>query len=364
MQPKKILVIQNKRIGDVLIASVLANNLKKVFPDSVITYFVYDYTAGVIENNPNIDRIIKVSDKHLKKPWILLRYALKIRKEGYDLILDPYAKFQSRMICLLSGAPQRVGFKRKGKKLKLPFYTQAVDFLDEASLACGKALEDRISMLQAFVKLPEPDYHYKIFLTEAEKQYAKISAVKKPIVMLGVLGSSPNKSLPLSYVATLVDFIASNHDCTILFNYAPHQRALAEEIYQLCEQQDRINLDLYEDSIRGFIRLMHHCDLLISNEGGSVHIAKALGKPTFTIYSPYIEKSHWNSFEDRQTHDSIHLKEIRPELFSETYSREERKAIEEDPQKLYMELKPSLIVSKLEPYLNHQLKTIAREPHR
>jgi hypothetical protein len=31
---KKILIIQNKRIGDVLIASVIANNFKKKYPDS------------------------------------------------------------------------------------------------------------------------------------------------------------------------------------------------------------------------------------------------------------------------------------------------------------------------------------------
>ena len=31
---KKILIIQNKRIGDVLLSSVIANNIKTVFPDS------------------------------------------------------------------------------------------------------------------------------------------------------------------------------------------------------------------------------------------------------------------------------------------------------------------------------------------
>ena len=64
---KKILVIQNKRIGDVLIASLIAANIKKIIPNSRIDYFVYDYTTGVIENNPNIDRIIPLKEKELKK---------------------------------------------------------------------------------------------------------------------------------------------------------------------------------------------------------------------------------------------------------------------------------------------------------
>ena len=100
----KILVIQNKRIGDVLISSVIANNIKKVFPESIVTYFVYDYTAGVLEGNPNIDKIISVQEKKLKniKHWI--KTIRKIRKEKYDIIFDPYAKLQSRMICLFSNA--------------------------------------------------------------------------------------------------------------------------------------------------------------------------------------------------------------------------------------------------------------------
>ncbi|MEL6813160.1 MAG: glycosyltransferase family 9 protein, partial [Bacteroidota bacterium] len=168
---KKILVIQNKRIGDVLIASVLANNLKKILPDSQITYFVYDYTAGVLEQNPNIDRVILAQDKELKKFSVLLKTLRDIRKERYDIILDPYAKLQSRLMCLFSKAPVRLGFKRANKKLKLPFYTHPVDFLSKASLPCGKALEDRINMLKKGFTLPNPDYHYRIFLNEKERSY-------------------------------------------------------------------------------------------------------------------------------------------------------------------------------------------------
>ena len=352
---KKILVIQNKRIGDVLIASILANNLKTIYPDSHISFFIYDYTVGVIEQNPNIDRIIIANDKELKKLSVLYNTIRQIRKEGYDIILDPYAKFQSRLICLFSKAPVRIGFKRANKKLKLPFYTQAIDFLDKASLPCGKAIEDRIHMLNKAFGLPNPDYRYRIFLTEDEQNYNRISGLNRPVVMLGVLGSTPNKSLPYEYTAALIDFIAQSYDATLLFNYAPQQKEEANKIYELCKHKESINLDIYEDSIRGFVKLMNKCDMLISNEGGSVHIAKALNKPTFTIYSPYIEKSHWNSFEDRIFHESVHLKEEKPELFKE-YSREDRKVIEKDPGQMYHQLKPEMILGKLKPFLAHHFK--------
>ena len=114
-------------------------------------------------------------------------------------------------------------------------------------------------------------------------------------------------------------------------------------------------MGIYEDSIRGFIKLMNQCDMLISNEGGSVHIAKALDKPTFTIYSPYITKSHWNSFEDGKMHDSIHLFEDDPEYY-DSLTREQKKEIEKNPETLYRKLTPDIILQKLEPYLTNHFK--------
>ncbi|MEZ4875632.1 MAG: glycosyltransferase family 9 protein [Flavobacteriaceae bacterium] len=346
----KILVIQNKRIGDVLIASVLANNLKKHFAECHITYFVYDYTAGVIDNNPNIDRIIQVKDKELKKIPVLWKTIQQIKKERYDIIIDPYSKFQSRMMCLFSKAPKRVGFKRKGKKLKFNYYTQEIEFLDKATLPCGKALEDRMNLLEKAFGMKHPNPKYRIFLTEAEQQYNKLKGVAKPVIMLGVLGSTPNKSLPFEYTAQLIDFLAENYEATLLFNYAPHQKKEALAIYELCKYKTHIQLDIYEDFIRGFIQLMSQCDMLISNEGGSVHIAKALEKPTFTIYSPYITKSHWNSFEDGILHDSIHLFEDDPDYY-DSLSREQKKEIEKNPETLYRKLTPEKIIPKLQAYL-------------
>ena len=345
----KILVIQNKRIGDVLISSVIANNIKKVFPDSHITYFVYDYTTGVLENNPNIDRIIAVNDKELKKFPNLLKTIRQVRKEEFDIIFDSYAKFQSRLLCLFSGATYRIGFKRKHKELKLPFYTHPINFLDDKSQVCGKAIEDRLNIINSVFPLENPDDRPKIHLTEEEKKYDRLANTKKPVLMFTVLGSTLPKSMPFDYVAHLIDYITSNYNVSVLFNYAPHQKEDSLKIYELCKDKDQIDIDIYEDSIRGFIKLMNQCDLLIANEGGTVHITKALDKPTFTIYSPYIEKGDWNSFEDGLTHESIHLLDEKPHLFEE-FTRESRKVIEEKPEALYRELTPEMILQRLKPY--------------
>jgi heptosyltransferase-2 len=99
---------------------------------------------------------------------------------------------------------------------------------------------------------------------------------------------------------------------------------------------------------------MNACDLLIANEGGTVHISKALNKPTFTIFSPYVLKEHWASFEDGKMHTSIHLLDEKPHLFS--VDRNERKKIEADPSFLYNQLTPDIIIPKLKSFLSLNLK--------
>ena len=49
----KILVIQQKMIGDVLTSSILFEVLRAKYPNAQLDYLVNSHTLPVIENNPN-----------------------------------------------------------------------------------------------------------------------------------------------------------------------------------------------------------------------------------------------------------------------------------------------------------------------
>jgi heptosyltransferase-2 len=100
---------------------------------------------------------------------------------------------------------------------------------------------------------------------------------------------------------------------------------------------------------------MNQCAVLVSNEGGTVHIAKALNKPTFTIFSPYINKDDWSSFEDGKFHKSVHLLDFLPNAISDL-SYEQNKQIEKNPIEMYLKLTPEMIIPKLNSFLKVHLK--------
>ncbi len=355
---KKVLVIQNKFIGDVLIATVIAQNIKKTYPDCHVSYLVYDYCAGVIKNHPQIDEVIEVNERWLKSIPNLIGLALRIRKKSFDTIFDPYSKFQSRVICLFSSAKIRIGFFKGKFDSLLPYYSHRVKPAKEKTKECGKSIQDRLRLLECF---PEIDMEHlddkpKIYLSPEEQKY-KSELFHKPHIVLGILGSTAVKSLPHSYIVEIVNFLTTNYDFQIIFNYAPHQKVVAKAIYDQCDNKGKISMDLYENSIRGFVKIMGQSQLLIANEGGSVHIAKALDKPTFTIFSPYELKDHWASFDDGLFHASVHLLEEKPELFPKI-TRKIRREIEADPSFYYNEFKPDLIIPKLKEFLKHHAKRL------
>ena len=352
---KKVLIIQNKRIGDVLISSVIANNYKAKHPDSEIHFMAYDFTHGVLMNNPNIDKIISINDKELKKIPVLLKLIRTVKKEKYDIIFDPYSKTQSKLICKFSGAKQTIGHKSRKKLGNWGYYTHPIAISKEKTKFCGKAIEDRIHLLQQAETFSNVDYEPKLFLSDEEKTENQLGKyTNKKIIVFGILGSTPQKSMPYNYVAEMVDFIANEYDAYILFNYAPHQKPEAEKIYALCKNKTNIILDIKASTIRDFIKIMNQSTLLVSNEGGTVHIAKALNKPTFTIFSPYVNKDHWASFEDGKFHCSVHLLEMKPNLF-DSFTFEERKKIEKNPDELYKQLTPELILPELSKFLKSNL---------
>lgn len=352
----KILVIQQKMIGDVLISSIICNNLRKAFPNAQIDYLVYESTLAVLQNNTSIDNIILFQEKHRKSKRELLNLSLTIRAAKYDLIIDAYSKLESWFIVLLSGAKRKISYKKKGRTF---LYTDSVPFEEFPKTNLGLAIERRLSLLEPLDLKIELDPLPKLFVTGKENQNAlsllEQHHIKKDrkTVMVSLLGSDNLKTYPLKYMAKVIDYIADNHNVNILFNYFPKQKKDAEIVFNSCKTstQEKIYFDLLASDLRGFIALMNQCDLIIGNDGGAINIAKALGKKSFIIFSPWIEKKVWATLEDGIQHISVHINDFKPELIVSKTEKELKK----NALSLYHEFKPEFFKDKIVLFLKRNL---------
>jgi heptosyltransferase-2 len=193
----------------------------------------------------------------------------------------------------------------------------------------------------------------KIFLSEEEISIGKqklIDAkidISKNILMISALGSQDIKNYPLQYMAEVLDYIVTQKDVQILFNYLPWQQNQAKEIFNLCNETTKKNIfiDFFQDDLREFLAILFHCKALIGNEGGAANMAKALQIPTFSIYSPGIIKTDWNVFENTTTNISVHYDDYADELPNEG-----------DLFEKYSKFKPNYFYDKLHDFLNFNCK--------
>ncbi len=352
----KILVIQQKMIGDVLVSSIICNNLRIAYPNAQIDYLVYESTTPVLEGNLAINNLILFKKIHRTSNSAFLKLAFEVRKEKYDVVIDAYSKLESWVFVALSGAKRKISYKKPARKF---LYTDNVPFAMFPKTTMGLAIERRLSLLKPLDLNIEIDPVPKLFVTEKENQDAltlfekhKVQKNRKTI-MVSILGSEKNKTFPLTYMAKIVDEIGKKYEVNILFNYFPKQRTEAKKIFDLCSAvtKNKIYFDLFGNDLRSFIAIMNTCDLILGNDGGAINMAKALNKPTFIIFSPWIEKKIWSTFEDGIHHRSVHLEDFKPELFE----NKSEKTLKTSTPELYLYFESALFLDKIFDFLDFNL---------
>lgn len=318
----KVLIIQQKRIGDVLTTSILANIIKTNFPKATIDYMCYAHCTDVLIGNPSINNIIVLEETVRKKYSLFFKFINGVRNKKYNIVIDAYSKLETNLITLFSGAKYKISYHKGYSNM---FYNHNIKRLPNGTKSdFGLAIENRLKLLEPLKLKDISNFKPKLFLSETEIETAKktLSAAginsDKPLFMIGILGSEWYKTYPLESMAELLDYTATETNASLLFNYIPNQKEDALKLYNLLGEttQKHVCFDVYADSLRSFLAILSQCTALIGNEGGIVNMAKALEIPTFSLFSPSVDKETWQIFEDEKN-ISIHLKDLKPEIYSE-----------------------------------------------
>lgn len=339
-------------IGDVLTTSILFEAIKAEHPDAELHYIINSHTFAVVQNNPYIDKFLFVTPEIEENKTKFLAFLNKIKREKYDAVIDVYSKFSSNLMTKFSGAPIKIS---KKKWYTAHYYTHTFKEAKKPKTEAGLAVENRLQLLQPICNNIPNQLKPKVYLTDTEIEASKQLLIKakvkvdEPLFMISVLGSGENKTYPLPHMAKIIDTIVEETNGQILFNYIPKQLTEAKTVFNFCKEstKNRIFFDVFGRSLREFLAITQHCTALIGNEGGAVNMAKALDIPTFTIFSPWILKEAWNMFDNDRTHVSIHLKDIKPDI----YDGKSLKTAKKEAFALYETFPPELIIPKLKTYL-------------
>lgn len=344
-------------IGDVLTSSILFEALKNQFPNCETHYLVNTHTTPVLEHNPFIDKLILFSKDIEKSKSAYIQFLKTIRKENYTTVIDVYAKIGSALTTLASGAKTKISYKKAYSSL---VYSHTFTHKTTRTQTTNLAFENRLMLLSPLLKTIDYSITPKIYVTDTEKtdlltelEHNSISIKKENYIMINVLGSDVSKTYPLEYMAKTLDFIVNQFpELKLLLNYIPKQQNEVDQLLSFCKPETKNNINTYyAPSLRTFIVLSSFCKAIIGNEGGAINMGKALNKPTYAIFSPWIRKETWGKADNDSKNETVHLRDFKPEFFN-NYNQ---KHFKEKALTLYNEFVPDFLHQSLKSFIQNNI---------
>lgn len=299
---KKLLLINPFGIGDVLFTTPVIKAIKDNQPDSIIGYWCNERVKDILKNNSNIDKIFALSRGDIKKIYRksrlkgiykFLSLLYSIRKERFNILLDFSLDHRYSLISKLLGIKKRIGFNYKNRAR---FLTHKIDIDGYDS----KYVVEYYLDLLKLIDIKPKTYHLDLYISKENKIKSKNILAKLGIdekdLIIGILPGAGRswgkdasfKQWPAIRFAQLADRIINGLGAKLVILGDELERPIAEMIVNTMQNK---TIDLVrKTSLEELASIISNLCILVTNDGGPLHIAVAVGVKTVSIFGPVDEK--------------------------------------------------------------------------
>lgn len=266
----KYLIIQTAFLGDVILATPLIEELKRLQPDCTVDFLVKKGNESLLTNHPLINELY-VFDKSKQKFKNIFRLVKTFRKNRYTEIINLQRFASSGIITILSGAKKTVGFDKNPMSI---FYSKR--FAHEID---GRHEVERNLSLIADLGATQK---VRPKLYPAKTDYEKIQTlIQTPYYCLAPASVWFTKQLPKEKWVELIRLLPNSH--TIYLVGGKTDFELCEQIKSLANLQNVQNIAgtlsllqsaaLFETSKRTYV-----------NDSGPLHLCSAVNAPVTAFF--------------------------------------------------------------------------------
>ncbi len=284
--PQRILAIKLRAIGDVVMATPVLENLRNAFPSAKIDFLTEKFCAPIVVAHPVINEVIELDRNHLRRLPFGKRIAASLallrdlRRRHYDLVFDLFGNPRTAIMTLATGAPQRVGFRFRGRR-------HAYNLVVEPR---GNLVHEVEFNLDALRALDIPIISRKLFMpldhnseTLAEKFWIENNLTGRIVIGLNASGGWYTKRWPLERFAALGDEITGKLDAIVVIIWGPGE---LDDARNIVAKMHHNALLIHQSDLILLSSLLRRLTILVSNDSGPLHIAAAVGTPVVGIYGP------------------------------------------------------------------------------
>ena len=270
---KSVLVIRPDRLGDVLLSTPVYETLKKEYPHLHISALVDNDQAGLLDNNPNIDRVFVMN---LKQPLNVFR---ELRDNHFDLALTLNKTFSATatFFSLSSGAQIRVGYDHKenawAHNIRVPLDGPA-----------RHETENNLELLRALGVQKIRNQPQLYFSSDETKKVAGIirqyhNSSNQPVLLVKSGTRIAKWGWPWKKFKVVIEQLLESTQVWMV-NGPGEEAELKSSIASMHNKPQLLPLL----SAKELALLIQECDVLLCNHTGIMHLASAVDKPACVIF--------------------------------------------------------------------------------
>jgi heptosyltransferase III len=274
----KILVLQIRRIGDVIMTTPLLRAIAGTVPGAVVHVCVDGASLPVVDNNPHVSAAI-VTDS-----GAAVFLALRLRRERYDAVIDTLGTPASARLAFLSGAPVRMGFDVPWRRF---CYTHALP----PSRTHRYSALDKLALAGPLGIRPD-DWRLELFPTDADEREAAATwdslglRAGDRVVAFSPVSRRHYKRWPAERFAWVCDWLADRESCRFLPLCAPGEEHMVEAVHARMRRPETMVSPVPRVPFGALMPLMSRCLFYFGNDNGLRHVAVAAGLPSAAVFGP------------------------------------------------------------------------------
>lgn len=289
----RVLVIQLRRLGDILMTTPLLRSLRKALPDARLDFLCEPAGRHVLEHNPRLDGIRLLPARATAVD--LLDLGLDLRRSRYDWVIDCQGLPKTALLARLSGAPVRLGYG--GRWWRPLLYTarysrhnadySALDklrllgrLLDKAQAPDERDLDLEFPVSPT-ARLEAEQFCRRWFGGQPSLPPARLGGPGRwPVAALFGVSRQAYKVWPPERLAELGRRLA---ECG-LRPFLVHGPGEEEAARVLARQLDDALVDYPLPDFPVLKEILARCALFVGNDGGPKHLAALSGIPTVAVF--------------------------------------------------------------------------------
>ncbi|MDQ3625373.1 MAG: glycosyltransferase family 9 protein, partial [Verrucomicrobiota bacterium] len=290
----RILVLQLKRIGDLILTTPALTALRTAFPQAHIALGVSGGAAALLPAVTGYQSAIVFGKGRGFAPW------QQTLTGGWDVCLDFTGTDRSALATALARAGQRVAFSSSKKSPVRAFaYNRFVD----SPVRDSHTVDRHVHLLRALsIDVPAPAPSLRL-PGEAERDTAALLP-PGPYAVVHAGAARPEKCWPPEHWAQLISHLHRRYPlaCVLTGGNDPRELAHLAEIQSALraagspEARDLAGqLDL-----PGFVSVLARARIVLSCDTAAVHVAAAFQRPQVALFGP-TNPFHWRPRHDQAT---------------------------------------------------------------